>query len=558
MLLICTAIGTNGQGLKWKESRSAKRIKSTVVYLASDELEGRSTGSDGEKKSAEYIASAFGKLRLKPMGDDQSFFQTFYITSLRIADGKSLMMINQDTIELFSDYYPLSYSANQAQAASGIVDVSFGIYSDKRNDYLNKDVKGSIAMINVGSPDGVHPHSEFLAWHGINIRVDEASKRGAKGVIFYRTSEKTAVPASDLSLEMKPSGIPVVFLVRPLPEPISIAFATIEIQILTDAEAGHNVIGYKDNGAQTTVVIGAHHDHLGRGEHGNSIGENTYEVHNGADDNASGVAALLELARKLRKSKKWNRENNYLFIAFSGEEMGLVGSKYFVENPSHSMENINYMLNMDMVGMLDSVSKTLIVNGIGTGDLWKAGIEALGNNQKGISLVKTTESGIGPSDHTSFYLKGIPAIHFFTGVHPHYHKPSDDVANLNIAGEVFVVNYILNLVGELNGKGRQKFTPTTGADSISRSSSRSSFTVTLGIVPNYTYDGEGLQVDAVRDGKAGQKAGILAGDVIVSFNQEPVKNIGDYMQILSTLKEGAHSTVAVQRGDKVLTFEVQF
>ncbi len=545
------------QNLSWKEKRTCKRVKGNIEYLASDRLEGRATGSEGEKLSADHIAAAFEQYGLVPKGED-GYFQTFSVTSLRIADGTSSVSLNGSDIALFADFYPLSYSSNKGEISSGVVRAGFGISSTERDDYKGVDAEGKIVMINIGSPDGIHPHSKWLDWHGIKVRVDEAIAHGAKGVMFYRSSEKAAAAESDLSLKMKPSTIPVIFLNQVISDTINYAFAQINLKILTDADLGHNVIGFKDNGAATTVVIGAHHDHLGRGESGGSLAEDSYEIHNGADDNASGVAALIELAKQLKKGSKWSSANNYLFIAFSGEEIGLVGSSYFVSNPTIDLSTVNYMLNMDMVGMLNAESKTLIINGIGTGDGWNAAISSLENEVKGIQKVETTEGGIGPSDHTSFYLNKIPSIHFFTGAHEHYHKPSDDVEILNIEGEVFVIGYIRALIQNLNEQPRQNYQATTSHDSAAQSSSRSSFKVTLGIVPNYTFDGEGLYIDAVRQGKPGEKAGLKAGDIIVNFNSKSIADIGDYMEVLKILNPGDSIELVVRRGEEIISLTAQF
>jgi Peptidase family M28/PDZ domain len=545
------------QNLKWKEKRSCKRIKNSIIYLASDRLEGRSTGSQGELMSAEYIAGEFVKLGLEPKGEE-GYFQIFSVTTLRIADASTELTINNQPTSLFTDFYPLSYSSNKTDVSTGIVRVGFGISDENRNDYKGVDVKGKIALINISSPDGIHPHSKWLAWHGINVRVDEAIKQGASGVFFYRSNEKDAMAESELSLKMKPSEVPVIFLTNVINDTMDLAFAHIKVNILTDSDKGHNVIGFKNNGASKTVVIGAHHDHLGRGEMGGSLAEKTYEVHNGADDNASGIAALIELARQLKKRKSWNSSNNYLFIAFSGEEIGLVGSKYFVKNPTIDLKTVNYMINMDMVGMLNPETKALIINGVGTGSYWKESISRMESLKRGIGTVKTTTGGIGPSDHTSFYLSQIPAIHFFTGTHPHYHKPSDDVENLNLEGEVFVIGYILGMIKDLNPFDSQPFLATTSEDSTARSSGRTSFKVTLGIVPNYTFDGEGLQMDAVREGKPGQKAGMVAGDIIISFHNSAIANIGDYMEFLKKLAPGDVVEIKVRRGDEIISLTAEF
>lgn len=545
----------NAQELNGKGKKSVKRLKEHIGYLASDELTGRATGTEGEKMSAEYIAEMFKKYKLEPKGENE-YFQSFTITTLRIADASSKVTMGGEDLGLFTDYYPLSYSANQADVKGALADCGFGISSEERDDYKNVDVKGKIALINLSSPDGIHPHSKFLAWHGIKIRVDKAIEKGAIGVIFYRTNEdEVEKPDGALSLTMKPSSVPVLFLERMLSDPGVQKEASVKLNVLTDEDTGYNVIGYNDNKAATTIVIGAHHDHLGQGQHGNSLAENTSEIHNGADDNASGTAALFELAKALKRSKKWNKNNNYLFIAFSGEELGLLGSKYFVAHPTIDLKTVNYMINMDMVGMLNE-EKALIINGVGTSPAFPKVIAELDKDKEGIGAITQGQSGVGPSDHTSFYLQGIPSVHYFTGAHEHYHKPSDDVENLNYEGEVYVIRYITQMIRDLNDDGRLAYTKTK--DESGKGRSRSKFAVTLGVVPNYTFDGEGMQVDAVRGGKPGEKAGLQAKDVIVSFAGNHIGNMHDYMNALGGLKPGDKVEVGVMRDGKLITLEVQF
>ncbi|MCB0734539.1 MAG: M28 family peptidase [Bacteroidetes bacterium] len=547
------------QNLSWKEKRISKRIQSSVSYLASDALEGRSTGSQGELASALYIAGKMKKLGLAPMGVD-GYMQPFAITTLRIADGSSRFTINDRVLTVFTDYFPLSYSTNEANFSGSVIDVGFGISEEGYNDYKDKDVRNKLVAINVSSPDGIHPHSKYIAWHGITKRVDEAVKQGASGVVFYRLNDGVEPPESDLSLKMEPSSVPVIYYTALVPDANYFRDARVDLslRVLTDVEYGHNVLGFVDNGAKTTVVIGAHHDHLGHNEHGGSRDPDGHEVHNGADDNASGVAVMLELARKLRKSKGWNRNNNYLFMAFSGEEMGLIGSKYFCEHPTIDLGSVNYMLNMDMVGMLDSTERTLIINGVGTSSKWEESIIQLKPEMRGISHINTTKGGIGPSDHTSFYLKEIPSIHFFTGSHEHYHKPTDDAFRLNYGGSAFITCFIVDMVKDLNVAGKLDYIQTVEEDSASAKSKRTKFAVTLGVVPSYDYAGEGFKLDAVQQGKPADVAGVKGGDIIISFNNEKVKDIYDYMNILGQIKVGDLVPIQVQRGGEIISLTIQF
>ncbi|MBS1952447.1 MAG: M20/M25/M40 family metallo-hydrolase [Cytophagales bacterium] len=313
---------------------------------------------------------------------------------------------------------------------------------------------------------------------------------------------------------------------------------------------GHNIIGYIDNEASYTVIIGAHYDHLGLGENGNSLDANPQgKIHNGADDNASGTAGLIELARYFQKNKK-KEKYNFLFISFSGEELGLFGSKYFTEHPTIDLQKVNYMINLDMVGRLDPATKALAVSGTGTSNVWETELKKITTELK----IKTDSAGIGPSDHSSFYLKNIPVLHFFTGAHSDYHKPSDDWQKINYSGEKRVLELIIKLIEDLDGTPRLAFLPTKNK---SLSSSRS-FKVTMGIMPSYTSSEEGLTVDGVTDGKPAQKAGIQAGDVIVQMGELTIKDIQAYMDALGKFQKGQTIPVKVKRKGELLTLTVSF
>ncbi len=313
----------------------------------------------------------------------------------------------------------------------------------------------------------------------------------------------------------------------------------------------NNLIGFIDNKAAQTIVIGAHYDHLGLAENGSSLDANPQgKIHNGADDNASGVAGLIELARYFEQNKK--KENyNFLFIAFSGEELGLFGSKYFTEHPSIDLANVNYMINLDMIGRLDPVSKALAVSGTGTSNVWENELKKLSSDQL---KIKTDSAGVGPSDHTSFYLKNIPVLHFFTGAHSDYHKPSDDWQKINYVGEKEVLQLIIRLIEDLDSSPKLNFLATKNK---SISSSRS-FKVTMGIMPSYTSSEEGLKVDGVTDGKPAQKAGIITGDLIVQMGELQIKDIQAYMDALGKFQKGETVSVKVKRNGEVITVNVTF
>ncbi|MFT5752142.1 MAG: Zn-dependent M28 family amino/carboxypeptidase [Flavobacteriales bacterium] len=308
---------------------------------------------------------------------------------------------------------------------------------------------------------------------------------------------------------------------------------------------GTNVIGFWDNKAATTVVIGAHYDHLGMGGEGSLYKEGA-AIHNGADDNASGVAIMLQLALKLQAPEYSG--NNYLFIAFSGEEMGLLGSNYFTKNPTIDIETMNYMINMDMVGRLNA-DKAIAVHGLGTSPIWGQTVFAANTDFE----IAEHESGVGPSDHTSFYLNDIPVLHLFTGQHEDYHKPGDDADKLNYTGMQMIETYILDIIKEVDNNGKLKFTKTKD-----ESSAVPSFKVGLGVVPDYLYSGEGMRIDGISEGKAAQNANLQKGDVVIKMGDSTVTDMMSYMRVLSTFDQGDKTTVVVLREGAELLKEIQF
>ena len=307
---------------------------------------------------------------------------------------------------------------------------------------------------------------------------------------------------------------------------------------------GTNVLGYIDNQAENTIIIGAHYDHLGYGGEG-SLYKGEKAIHNGADDNASGVAVMLDLAGKL---KGVNTANNYLFMAFSGEEMGLLGSNYFAKNPTIDSKAVSYMINMDMVGRLKQDS-TLAVYGTGTSPIFK---QVLSSHNEKFKLIEN-ESGVGPSDHTSFYLIDIPVLHFFTGQHEDYHKPGDDSEKLNYEGMETISNYIFDVITDLNDNGKLAFRKTKN-----ESEETPRFKVGLGVVPDYLYDGEGMRIDGVSEDKPAQKAGLQKGDVVIKLGDSTVTDMMSYMRALSVFDSGDSAKVTVKRDGKPLEVNLNF
>lgn len=312
-----------------------------------------------------------------------------------------------------------------------------------------------------------------------------------------------------------------------------------------------NVVAYLDNKAATTIVIGAHYDHLGDDGQGSSLDANpANKVHNGADDNASGVAGTLELARYFSTNREVEH-SNFLFVCFSAEELGLLGSKYFTEHSPIPLSKVNYMLNMDMIGRLDRRNPILYVSGTGTSAVWQPLLERYSSPDL---IIRMDSSGVGPSDHTSFYLHDIPVLHLFTGSHGDYHKPTDDWEKINASGEARILQLILRLISASETSRPLTFLKTR----VKSQAGRASFKVTLGIMPNYAGGDDGLKVDGVSDGRPAQKAGIVTGDIIVEMGGLKISGIEDYMSALGKFEKGQTIPVKIKRGEEVLTFSVTF
>jgi len=313
--------------------------------------------------------------------------------------------------------------------------------------------------------------------------------------------------------------------------------------------SANNVVGYLNNKAPYTIVIGAHYDHLGLGHDHNSMDANPEgKIHNGADDNASGTTGVIELANYFSNNKK-TEPFNILFVCFSGEELGLLGSKKYCENSDIDLKTVNYMINMDMIGRLNDSTKKVLVYGVGTSPVWVPLLDSIKSEFK---IIKDS-SGIGPSDQTSFYLKDIPVLHFFTGQHSDYHKPSDDVEKVNYKGEAAVLDYVIATIEKTYRYPKLAFLKTRNPES-----SKAGFKVSMGIMPDYTYEGEGLHVDGVSDGKPASKAGIQKDDVVVRLGTNKIKNVQDYMKALGNFKKGDTTEVEVMRGGKSVVLAVTF
>ncbi len=526
-------------------TQTLENIKSHIHYLADDKLEGRRTGTTGEKLAMEYISSQFSNIGLLPKGTE-NYYQAFDVHDGKKINPGTYFIINGDTLVTGKDFFPFPFSANQQMEALP----SIALQEAEMPWFFDLKV--------VLNENKNNPHFDLQDY--IQTNTKKAKERGASAIILYNSSaidDKLAFDSKDKSQQ---ATIPVLYVTKKTADKyFKDISATLTINFKVDIgekkRVGHNVIGFINNNAENTIILGAHFDHLGYGEDGNSMIRNFDHpmIHNGADDNASGTAALIELARKLKASKATH--NNYLFIAFSGEELGLFGSKYFTDHPTIDLKKVSYMINMDMVGRLNDSTKVITIGGYGTSSTWGSYYSAIAITARAQALqFKFDSSGTGPSDHTSFYRKEIPVLFYFTGLHSDYHKPTDDFDKINYNGEVAIVDHIFNLVVSLDNKPKPVFTKTR--EQQTTTSAR--FSVSLGIMPDYTYPGSGVKADGVTDGKAAQKAGLTAGDVIIQLGDHKISSLENYMQALGSFKKGDKTKVKFKRGEKIMEATVEF
>ena len=529
------------QKLKKADKATIANLQAHIGYLADDKLEGRRAGGAGEKLAMEYIAGQFKSLGLQPKGTD-GFYQPFEIQEGKEIKEGTFFSINEVKLEKMKDFFPFPFSALKSIDASPAVALQ------------EADMPWFVDLKEILSENQQNPHFDLIEY--IRNNSKKAYDKGATAIIIYNSSaidDKLEFNGKDKSALLP---VPVIYVKKDAAKKyFSDATATLNLKLKVDigekSRTGHNVAAYLDNGAATTVVLGAHFDHLGYGEDGNSMlrtGEKL--IHNGADDNASGTAALLELAKRLKGRK--DKSSNYLFLAFSGEELGLFGSKYFTEHPTVDLSTVNYMINMDMVGRLNDSTHILTIGGYGTSPQWATVINT--QDKKLPFGIKIDSSGSGPSDHTSFYRKDIPVLFFFTGQHKDYHRPSDDADRINYVGELQVINYIESIIDKLNKQNQKLAFLKTREIQVSTSS----FKVTMGIMPDYTYPGEGVRADGVTEGRPASKAGLKAGDVIIQLGPHKVSSVESYMQALNQFNKGDKTKIKFKRGNETVEADVQF
>lgn len=557
---------------------TAKEIKKHITYLASDNLAGRYPGTRGDQMAAEYICKQFTKNGLTLL--EKNGYQFFdAVAGLKYTDANSVNFFNTKGL-LHKDFIPYPYSAGGAFSAP-VIFAGFGMEVNADsvvwNDYNKIDVAGKWVMMFRGDPESAARSSRYEAYSDDKVKIVLAKDKKAIGVIMVSPAmmekDDDLIPAfyDKSSAQM---GIPVINITRAFAdrmlanhntstkeieakmlagkESVSLELpqifnATVELEFITIRTQNLVAELKSENPAASGqyMVIGAHYDHLGMGGKGSgSRIPDTLAVHNGADDNASGVAGLIELAGKLASMKK-ELKHNFIFVAFGAEELGILGSKYFTEHLPVPQSSINAMINFDMIGRLIPDEKSISVSGSGTSVESDQILKKLETQYSTLKIGYSPE-GFGSSDHSSFYVKDIPVFFLSTGGHPDYHTPADDTERINFDGEKLVLDYSLSLIQEIdNLPGKLTFKEAGPKEATG---GRRGFKVVLGIMPDFTgSSNEGLRVDYVREGGPAAKAGMLKGDVIVAIDGMEVTNIQDYMVRLKKLIPGSRIIVDVKR-----------
>ncbi|HSH75522.1 MAG TPA: M28 family peptidase [Longimicrobiales bacterium] len=530
-----------------------------VRFLADDRLDGRAVGSEGAHCAADYLASRFEALGLEPAGSQGSYFQTFPIRKGAELGPDNRLVISGRSFELERDWAPLGFSAS----ASLERELVYGGHllsspGEPEDEFARMDMADKIVVVEWGDPDA--PHGTSLRGDP-HFKASVAAGRGAAGILIL-APVGMQLPGLDDEARA-PLGIAAAIVGGDVAEAVReslIGGATARLQTdvrVTTADA-RNVVALLPGSSPLLrdeyVVVGAHYDHLGLGGEG-SLAPDETAVHNGADDNASGTAALVEIARTLLAGPRPQR--SVLFTAFTGEERGLWGSAHFVAEPTVALEEVVAMLNLDMVGRV--VDDALTVFGVGTASEWSEVIERANAEMARPLRIAEAPDGYGPSDHSSFYGKGIPVLHFFSNTHEDYHRPSDDWEKINVDGLDRVVELTSRVAGRLATGGtdavaltpirQERPAPPTAAQSSSGSSGYGPY---LGTIPDMTPRDFGLRLTGVREGSPAAEAGIKAGDVVVEFDGNPIADIYAYTYALQAKQAGDRVTIVVERdGERV-------
>ncbi len=457
-LLLVGQFSLLAQSFSFSDKDIQQRITTDVSILASDSLEGRESGTYGEYMARQYIAKQFAEIGLKPMFFGNSYFQSFSYQDIPWYGRGNGLNLNGKNLKLYQDYYALAFTGCDSIQGETI-SVGYGISMPEEgiDDYAGiKNPEGKIFIIKTSLPETFKKNAAVEGMSGKLDKVNLAIQKGAKAVIFILPENETIEPNASLVNNETVSSIPVIFLRSKQVLNEGSNTVKLAVKVVRDGlRPAYNVAGYIDNGAENWVIIGAHYDHLGW-----SFDDGVPVVNNGADDNATGTAGVIELARYLKQSG--SKKNNYLFCAFSGEEKGLIGSTYFTNSKTLELEKINYMIDLDMIGRLND-KRAITVFGTGTSPEWK---KTIGPSNEVQLKIKQSKSGVGGSDHMPFYYKDIPDIFIHTGLHPDYHTPADDTDRVNFPGMVDVLKFTQKLIENLDSKGKLPFTKTSGLQAV--------------------------------------------------------------------------------------------
>ncbi len=648
-----------------------ERLRAHVTYLASEKLEGRRTGTGGAQEAARYVAREFLRLGLRAGGSgacdeltEDCYLQEFpYVAGVELGKGNALTATRRADatssgapmaidFKVGEDWMPLGFGSS-GKVEAPVVFVGYGITAAEQNydDYKGAEVKDKIAVAFAGTPDGDNPHGRFTRAGELRFKAATARAAGAKALVVIAAEENFK---GDRLARLRydnaggEAGLPVAVISRSaaanvlgLGGPPLLAEFEKSLRggggggpsaVVRDAELGRgvvlslttdvvrknapaaNVVGILEGSdaklKSEVIVLGAHYDHLGRGGEGSgSLAGREGDVHYGADDNASGTAGLLELARLFAVEREKMRRT-VVFIAFGGEEEGLIGSSHYAQNPRLPLEQTVAMLNMDMIGRLRSGA--LNVGGVGTASELRAIVEEANkgykvtlyppaggsgstedqgrdvnvkvreegkpdrevkgrvpdrdpivvtgsNGQTAVTArpverfaLRLSEDGFGPSDHSSFYARRVPVLFFFTGAHEDYHKPSDTADRINYEGEAQILQLVRDIVLRLQERDARP----TYAVAKAEANTRTTFRISLGTVPSYGESTDGLKLDAVREGSPAAAAGLKAGDKIVKLAGRDIRNVYDYTQALSEMKAGQQYEVELLRDGQRLMVKI--
>jgi aminopeptidase YwaD len=581
-------------------SVSAERITRHVQFLASDKLEGRRAGTPAADEAANYIAGEFRRYGLKP-ASAAGFLQPFtFVAGVKLGARNSFEVktaTGSRSLKVGEEFMPLAFSPSNP-AAGEVALVGYGISAPELHydNYAGVDVAGKVVMILRGSPDGDNPHGRFTDYTMPGLEIQnktlKAREKGARGVIFVsgeQSFQQDRLSRLRHDLNFLDSGIPTVAVsrevARSMLESSRVALSEVERQAKEAASStllkdltvsfktdvvkiegkGANVVGIIEGSdprlASEYVVIGAHYDHLGMGGPESLAPNPEGQIHHGADDNASGTSGLLELARVMAADRA-KLKRSVVLIAFSGEEMGLLGSGAYTRNPVAPLASTVAMLNMDMIGRLRNGS--LFIGGVGTSPAWKPILEKLNGPLQATARTAETgsqsqfqlslgEDGFGPSDHQSFYVKDVPVLFFFTGTHDDYHKPSDTADKINAEGLRQVAEFVRNIAQAVaNEPQRVAF---TRVKTESKPTGRG-FRVYLGTVPNYSDQSDGMKLDGVRPGSPAERAGLRAGDIVVKLARIPIKNVYDYTYALGEMRPGDEVEIIIKREGREMSLKI--